>query len=232
MKKCNNINCQKIIENDNAKFCRYCGTRLTDLSDSQRICVGELDILEPKDNEHICISTKNDGILLDKESLMKQQTIMSSTNKVNPSASPTYVPNNLLCEDEDKRSEPQSKITFTHAIKTCFSKYASFKGRAGLREYWFFILFYFLVCMVLFVLSFVFIGLGLNIGVAELLIIMVILCVPFYIPMLSVSVRRLHDVGMSGWWLILLYLPILGIVWLFYACKPGERFVNKYGEFQ
>ena len=49
------------------------------------------------------------------------------------------------------------------------------------------------------------------------------------VPSISVSVRRLHDIGRSGWWVLLVF-TIIGIIpIIFWACKPGDRAENKFG---
>jgi uncharacterized membrane protein YhaH (DUF805 family) len=107
-------------------------------------------------------------------------------------------------------------MTFQDAITTCFNKYAEFVGRARRSEYWWFVLFGIVVSLVLSPLS---TSLSLLASLALL------------VPNLAVSVRRLHDTGRSGWYLLLSLIPFLGviilIVWLATEGKPGPNF---YGE--
>lgn len=89
--------------------------------------------------------------------------------------------------------------TFPEAIKVCFAKCATFKGRASRSEYWWFFLFVALVSLVVFVTNDYLLddyGLSGNIFV-QLLVLAVLL--PFY----AVGARRLHDTGRSGWWMLL-----------------------------
>ena len=54
-----------------------------------------------------------------------------------------------------------------------------------------------------------------------------------FIPALAVSVRRLHDIGRSGWWLLIAFIPVVGIIILIvWACKRGETGANPYGSLQ
>ncbi len=78
-------------------------------------------------------------------------------------------------------------MSFSEAISTCFSKYASFSGRAPRSEYWWWILFTWIVGIVLGWVPFV----GLIFQLAVLL------------PTLAVTARRLHDTNRSGWWQLL-----------------------------
>ncbi len=102
-------------------------------------------------------------------------------------------------------------MTFTESIKICFSKYAEFNGRATRSEYWWFVLFIFLVSAVLNVIN--------HSGVLASIFSLVVL-----LPSLAVAVRRLHDTNRSGWFLLLNLIPIIGwivlIVW--YAQKSDE----------
>ena len=106
-------------------------------------------------------------------------------------------------------------MTFLESIKTCLSRYADFKGRAGRPEFWWFVLFQFLVMGVASLLGDVVNGLA---GLALLL------------PSLAVNARRLHDVGRSGWWLLLWFIPLVGLVVLVYWCaQSGEPESNARG---
>lgn len=105
--------------------------------------------------------------------------------------------------------------TLTGAIKTCFNKYATFDGRANRSEYWFFTLFVFVT---LFVLTFVSIGLY------------TIFFLGIIIPHLAVACRRLHDTNRSGWFQLLLLIPIVGFILLiiWYATE-GTKGKNNFG---
>lgn len=87
-------------------------------------------------------------------------------------------------------------MDFGTAISTCFSKYAVFSGRARRSEYWFFFLFGILV------------NFGMNLVQGILTVathipipVAAIVSLGLFLPQLAVGVRRLHDVGWSGWWL-------------------------------
>ena len=87
-------------------------------------------------------------------------------------------------------------MTFGESIKTCFSKFVTYQGRASRSEYWWFTLFNFLTC-----------GCA---GIGSL-------------PATAVTIRRLHDVGKSGWWLL---CPIVPIFFIFGKSQEGD---NKWG---
>lgn len=106
-------------------------------------------------------------------------------------------------------------------------KYAVFSGRARRMEYWFFILFNFLISIVLALVDTVTgtfnaeAGIGLLGGIYGLAVL---------IPGIAVTVRRLHDTGRSGWWFLLIFIPIIGglvlLVFMLFDCEPVE---NAYG---
>ena len=100
----------------------------------------------------------------------------------------------------------------SNAISSCFSKYATFSGRATRSEYWFFYLFYVLVAIATSVLD-----LLANTNFIYYLAVLVL-----FLPTLSAGVRRMHDVGKSGWFLL---IPIYNLV---LACTPSVG-DNKYG---
>lgn len=99
-------------------------------------------------------------------------------------------------------------------------QYADFTGRARRMEYWMFALINFIIVLVLNVLD----G-ALRIGVLGLLYSLAVL-----LPSLAVSVRRLHDIGRTGWWLLLVLIPVIGwIVLIVFHALEGDREPNAYG---
>jgi len=107
---------------------------------------------------------------------------------------------------------------------TVLKKYAVFSGRASRQEFWMFTLFDFIFGIVATIINIVLFGRG-GFDLLGTLYALVLL-----IPRLAVGVRRLHDVGKSGWMLLISLIPIIGAIWLlilFVAdSNPGE---NKYG---
>jgi uncharacterized membrane protein YhaH (DUF805 family) len=120
-------------------------------------------------------------------------------------------------------------VNFFDSIKTCFVKYTTFSGRAVRSEYWNFTLF-----LVIFSFIFDYID-SLVAGVSYWEYtdlfgpLSVIYIIATTIPGLSVSVRRLHDVNKSGWWLFLSFTVIGLIPLIYWACKKGDEEDNKFG---
>lgn len=105
-------------------------------------------------------------------------------------------------------------MTFTDSIKTCINKYATFSGRAPRSEFWWFALFNAIVSICA---QAAFFGIGLGLGGVKGAALATNICsalvfLLFFIPSIAVAVRRLHDTGRSGWWIMLVYGPMLLLV--------------------
>ena len=106
-------------------------------------------------------------------------------------------------------------MDFVQAIKSCLGQYATFSGRAKRSEFWWFFLFQVLVMVATGMLGDV-----IN-GIASLALLL---------PALAVGARRLHDIGRTGWWQLLLLSGIGFLVLLYWWVQPGEGAGNIYGE--
>lgn len=144
-------------------------------------------------------------------------------------------------------------MSFIEAIRTVLNKYAVFQGRARRAEYWWWALFAALVGIVVQVLLVVAGGpsaasvqisvpgstvvdwqlaesqqLGAGYWIAFAL--MVVISLALVLPSLAVTVRRLHDTGRSGWWILFELVPLVGpIVMLVFYLTPGAIGENAYG---
>ena len=110
-----------------------------------------------------------------------------------------------------------------HWYLQVLKRYAEFSGRSRRKEFWFFALFNIIVAVALGVVDTL---LAMSIGIMFLnpLYLLAVL-----VPTLAVSVRRLHDTGRSGWWILLGFVPVLGLVilvFMFMDSQPGD---NEYG---
>ena len=110
------------------------------------------------------------------------------------------------------------------AVKTCFVKYVDFDGRAPRSEYWYFVLFTGLLTSLSGYLDseygLTFVEQGITSGIINLLI---------FLPTVAVGVRRLHDIGKSGWW-VLLPFTIIGIFVIIYWAAQISVDDNEYGK--
>lgn len=100
-------------------------------------------------------------------------------------------------------------MNFQTSIKTCFTKYATFSGRASRSEFWFFCLFCFLGGIVGMIIDTMMLGYPAE----ETGPINLIFNVVVFLPGLAVGARRLHDIDRSGWWQ-LIYFTVIGIILL------------------
>ena len=111
--------------------------------------------------------------------------------------------------------------------KVVFENYANFNGRARRSEYWYYTLATILISVILRILEYV---CGLTFGIGELGILRGVYSLAVFIPGLAVMIRRLHDVGKSGWFLFILIIPLVGVIWLFIVlCTEGDDGTNEYG---
>jgi uncharacterized membrane protein YhaH (DUF805 family) len=102
-------------------------------------------------------------------------------------------------------------------------KYAVFSGRARRKEYWMFILFNLIFMLIAYILNSILTGNGYG-------FIYMIYSLAVFLPGLAVSIRRLHDIGKSGWYLLLGFIPIIGGIWLLVlVCLDGNAGDNMYG---
>lgn len=112
-------------------------------------------------------------------------------------------------------------MTMMEAVKSVFSKYATFGGRARRSEYWYFALFNFLVGLVLAIVAEI---------VPQLSLLSTLWMLATLVPGLAVSWRRLHDIGKSGAFSFLALIPLVGtIIVLVWYCRDSEPGSNRFG---
>ncbi|HEV7205937.1 MAG TPA: DUF805 domain-containing protein [Jatrophihabitans sp.] len=111
-------------------------------------------------------------------------------------------------------------MTFAQAIRSGFSQYATFSGRARRSEFWWFSLFLGVVGVAASLIDVAAHG---SIGT-------IVVTLATLLPSLAVSVRRLHDTGRSGGWLFIALIPLIGgIVLLVFDCQDSELSLNRWG---
>jgi uncharacterized membrane protein YhaH (DUF805 family) len=112
-------------------------------------------------------------------------------------------------------------MTMPQAIRSAFVRCCTFSGRSGGTEYWWFVLFGTIVF-----------------GLASLLdqaafgrhaLFWATCSLVFLMPYHAVAVRRLHDTNRSGWWLLLVFVPLGAIVLLIWFCAPSTSGPNRFG---
>ncbi len=106
-------------------------------------------------------------------------------------------------------------------------KYADFTGRARRAEYWYFVLFNVIIS---FVIGFVDGIFGTYAAEAELGLLGTIYALAVFVPSIAVAARRLHDTGRSGWWQLILFIPLIGVIVLIvFLVLDSHPYENEYG---
>ena len=128
-------------------------------------------------------------------------------------------------------------MSFNEALSICLKqKYATISGRATRAEYWWFTLFAYIWFLAVYILSGVMMfnlhrgSDALIVGVLLVIGLMSIVCALLIVPSVCVGVRRLHDIGRSGWWILLSCAPIARLVILVFALMPSQPAANEYGD--
>jgi uncharacterized membrane protein YhaH (DUF805 family) len=119
------------------------------------------------------------------------------------------------------------------AIRTVVSKYATFTGRAARPEFWWWVLFAFIVMFVArFIDQLIF---GQPVVTDGFMVyspqpLSSIVGLVLFLPYLAVAVRRLHDTGRSGWWWLINLIPLIGwLIFLYFAVQPSDEGTNEFG---
>ena len=117
-------------------------------------------------------------------------------------------------------------MNFFEAIQSGFNNYFNFSGRAQRSAFWYWTLFSIVGALIASVSDWATFGIEwgtvspIN-GIFSLIT---------FIPCISVAARRLHDIGRTGWWLLLILVPIVGwIILIIWYCQQGEAGTNQYG---
>ena len=103
-----------------------------------------------------------------------------------------------------------------------WQRWSDFSGRSRRREYWGAILWNSIIGMVLGILDWLFFGPYPILGGIFFLL--------SFVPSIAISLRRLHDIGRSGWWLFIVLVPIIGaLVFVIFTFQDSEPRTNRYG---
>lgn len=110
----------------------------------------------------------------------------------------------------------QEMMNFREAVRLCFSNYINADGRAPRWEYWYWVLFVLIVNVIMEVLF-----------PAPLIGLVSLALAP---PGICVGIRRLHDLGKTGWWILFIMIPVIGwIVGIYWFVHKGDDGQNAYG---
>ena len=229
---------------DTHVFCPYCGVDEPIKGDP--VCpncemgVDEDWIRCPSCGESL--QSKQEGV-----GALTPQSAPMGMNMPNPGPSPTPTFNQTpmgtqqvmmgqaLYAMDGAFGRPAFAMSFGGALKTCFmDKFFTFSGRASRSEFWWCYLGMFILQNVVMGTWFGMLLLfDLMMGEVAAFIVCCIVrglvLIALYIPYLAVSVRRLHDIGKSGWWMLLFFVPVGGIILLVWFITEGQPVTNMYG---
>jgi uncharacterized membrane protein YhaH (DUF805 family) len=106
-------------------------------------------------------------------------------------------------------------------------RYAEFNGRSRRKEYWMFTLYNIVIFLVLYIAGFVTLE---RTGISMVFFgLAFIYALAILVPNLAVSVRRLHDIDKSGWWILLAFVPVVSLALIVLMCLEGTPGDNRFG---
>ena len=129
-------------------------------------------------------------------------------------------------------------MNFTQAVSSGYRKYVAFSGRSSRSEYWWWFLYIILTSIVVGVIEG---ALGLGTGTGETVDggvsasfaggpLSIVWSLAHLLPGIALSIRRLHDLDRSGWWLLIGLVPLVGaIVLIVFFCTKGTTGQNRFG---
>lgn len=129
-----------------------------------------------------------------------------------------------MLDNEEPGRGPAPWRGFNSAIEVCLAEYFTFRGRASRSEYWFFALFTLLMSIggeIADNLS------GFRIA-PDVGLFGTILAIALFIPSLAVTSRRFHDAGWSFWWYLMVFLPVIGWIFIFYVLVTRDQLPNRF----
>lgn len=117
----------------------------------------------------------------------------------------------------------QRQVSFKEAVERAIKQnYCNFSGRASRSEFWWYQLFYFILGAIVSIL------LCWSENGAQ--IVSYLIGLALFLPSLGLAVRRLHDIGKSGWWVFISFIPLVGgIILIVWWCKDSQMQPNEYG---
>ncbi|MDM1768034.1 DUF805 domain-containing protein [Acinetobacter sichuanensis] len=119
-------------------------------------------------------------------------------------------------------NKPESQYNPLDWFIKCLKNYANFSGRARRKEYWFFVLIQFILLIIAGILD--------SVIFKKPFIFYTITALGLFIPAVAVGVRRMHDIGRTGWLLLLSCIPLIGLIVLYWLASNTSPETNKWGQ--
>jgi len=156
------------------------------------------------------------------ESTPKQETVLEE-----PTVQNNYEQQKVYNSYTEETQQQVENLSGFQYFKKCLKHYAVFNGRARRKEFWMFVLFNMIFAIAAATLDNI-------IGTADydgFGLFYYIYCLAMLLPSLAVLVRRMHDIGKSGWWFFISLIPLIGgIILLVFCCTAGNVGENRYGK--
>lgn len=117
----------------------------------------------------------------------------------------------------------QRQVSFGEAVKNALTvNYCNFKGRASRSDYWWVYLFFFVASWI--------ITIAFSWSETAEYTASVLFSLALLLPSLGLCVRRLHDTGRSGWWILINLIPLIGtLIYLYFVVQPSQPVPNQWG---
>ena len=175
---------------------------------------------EPVEQETIPEPVKQDIVVEKIEPIIKDEKVPAK-NSENDLQTDEELDNAELNRDKTYDDDNVIGINIFDAVGICFKKYFVLKGRASRSEYWYFYLF----SIILYIIPFIIGGEDTDVVFGLFILILTI-------PSFTVSVRRLHDIDKSGWYVFIYLIPFVGgIIMLVMCASVGTEGKNQFGEY-
>lgn len=159
-------------------------------------------------HNNTCLLFGNEVLVFPDQKPVHISKILNVDVKADTDKPEDELPDRIIGETEGHYGKPG--MDFGETLSYYFSHYATFNGRARRQEYWYIALW-----------NLIF---GIIPGIDVIWVLVTI------IPSFALSVRRLHDVGKSGWWLLISLIPVIGAIVLFvWSVTDSEPHENQYG---
>lgn len=139
-----------------------------------------------------------------------------------PAGTPFAAPPRAPLNDTEDPARSDAN-TFMGALKDGFARFVDFKTRSTRSQFWWFMLW-----SVIFNIAALTVDVALGFGedgpVGLLAVVVLVL------PVVAVTIRRLHDIGRTGWWVLIQLIPLIGsIVLIVFGCTKSEESANQWG---
>lgn len=116
-------------------------------------------------------------------------------------------------------------VNIVDAVKLFFSNYVNFRGRSTRSEYWWVMVASIFISIIIAIIN----GIIAVATDEPSVLFTTIVCLALLLPIISLCIRRLHDVGKSGWFILLALLPIVDLYLIYLYCQPSDG-PNQWGE--